>query len=99
MIPFIKSMIKFLIKILPEKSQNKAEFERARYLNKSILKYPQSTIRALLDESKYLFEKTTFSIVAKGLNLDPKAIRSDVPIRSEERRVGKECRSRWSPYH
>ena len=21
------------------------------------------------------------------------------PYRSEERRVGKECRSRWSPYH
>ena len=27
----------------------------------------------------------------------PKAIISDG--RSEERRVGKECRSRWSPYH
>ena len=24
---------------------------------------------------------------------------SDVMMRSEERRVGKECRSRWSPYH
>src|ERR1051326_8960266 len=24
---------------------------------------------------------------------------SDFPYRSEERRVGKECRSRWSPYH
>src|SRR3989449_9095886 len=23
----------------------------------------------------------------------------DAAIRSEERRVGKECRSRWSPYH
>ena len=23
----------------------------------------------------------------------------DVTLRSEERRVGKECRSRWSPYH
>ena len=23
----------------------------------------------------------------------------DRPTRSEERRVGKECRSRWSPYH
>src|SRR3712207_9411521 len=23
----------------------------------------------------------------------------DSPQRSEERRVGKECRSRWSPYH
>ena len=22
-----------------------------------------------------------------------------VALRSEERRVGKECRSRWSPYH
>ena len=24
---------------------------------------------------------------------------SDEAMRSEERRVGKECRSRWSPYH
>src|SRR5688572_31196011 len=24
---------------------------------------------------------------------------SSPPLRSEERRVGKECRSRWSPYH
>ena len=23
----------------------------------------------------------------------------DAMLRSEERRVGKECRSRWSPYH
>ena len=23
----------------------------------------------------------------------------DLDVRSEERRVGKECRSRWSPYH
>ena len=25
--------------------------------------------------------------------------RTQIIIRSEERRVGKECRSRWSPYH
>ena len=25
--------------------------------------------------------------------------RAVVCLRSEERRVGKECRSRWSPYH
>src|SRR5574340_1048679 len=24
---------------------------------------------------------------------------NDIVFRSEERRVGKECRSRWSPYH
>ena len=29
-----------------------------------------------------------------------RAIKPDVTLsRSEERRVGKECRSRWSPYH
>ena len=26
-------------------------------------------------------------------------VRTGNPLRSEERRVGKECRSRWSPYH
>ena len=28
----------------------------------------------------------------------PEAYRN-IDVRSEERRVGKECRSRWSPYH
>src|SRR2546429_3713734 len=28
-----------------------------------------------------------------------KQIQNREPARSEERRVGKECRSRWSPYH
>ena len=31
--------------------------------------------------------------------LDKLGIRAIVVQRSEERRVGKECRSRWSPYH
>ena len=29
----------------------------------------------------------------------PGAMLGIVHVRSEERRVGKECRSRWSPYH
>ena len=33
-----------------------------------------------------------------GMMLTPLAIRQK-PGRSEERRVGKECRSRWSAYH
>ena len=27
------------------------------------------------------------------------SLNSPLSLRSEERRVGKECRSRWSPYH
>ena len=29
----------------------------------------------------------------------PFQVAQGMVIRSEERRVGKECRSRWSPYH
>ena len=40
-------------------------------------------------------QKTAFNFfVSKGLTKYQSAA-----IRSEERRVGKECRSRWSPYH
>ena len=39
-------------------------------------------------------------MLAKFFNADACDIYTDVDgVRSEERRVGKECRSRWSPYH
>ena len=43
---------------------------------------------------------TTIADKAFGFILTPKAIDGYTnALRSEERRVGKECRSRWSPYH
>ena len=45
----------------------------------------------------------TISDVAEALGVSKttvsRAISGKGRIRSEERRVGKECRSRWSPYH
>ena len=38
------------------------------------------------------------AITIKELYSLDKTIAADI-FRSEERRVGKECRSRWSPYH
>ena len=37
--------------------------------------------------------------VSKEIDSEVKKIIFDTHIRSEERRVGKEGRSRWSPYH
>ena len=37
--------------------------------------------------------------IAKGLPGTEFPSVFNAPFRSEERRVGKECRSRWSPYH
>ena len=36
--------------------------------------------------------------LAQHMGISPQAV-SKWEKRSEERRVGKECRSRWSPYH
>ena len=41
-----------------------------------------------LDEQTYYLSKSMFQFEENGKE-----------YRSEERRVGKECRSRWSPYH
>ena len=35
----------------------------------------------------------------RELSLEEIALLCFLHLRSEERRVGKECRSRWSPYH
>ena len=46
--------------------------------------------------------KSTFMKMAAGL-IHPSSgkilFEGESLVRSEERRVGKECRSRWSPYH
>src|SRR5256712_6967074 len=39
------------------------------------------------------------TVILKIANLDTVQVSALVDERSEERRVGKECRSRWSPYH
>src|SRR2546425_9440901 len=41
--------------------------------------------------------KATKALTSEGIRVNVTLCFS--PTRSEERRVGKECRSRWSPYH
>src|SRR3712207_9074285 len=51
----------------------------------------------------YMFTDTgfwdTFRCLFPFLNLVYPSMNAKMQARSEERRVGKECRSRWSPYH
>src|ERR1039457_2936677 len=48
-------------------------------------------------DSNDLERERGITILAKNTGVRYHGIK--INIRSEERRVGKECRSRWSPYH
>jgi phosphate:Na+ symporter len=86
MIPFVKPLIKLLTKIFVEEPKGDDTFEYPVFLNEAVLAYPQTAIKALLDESKRLFEKTTYEIVSHGLNLH----RSDIEGDSKLKKVVKE---------
>ena len=62
-------------------------------------------LEAIVDEAPAPVEGAQADLSANDLPEDdhPESSRPENPLtvdkRSEERRVGKECRSRWSPYH
>ena len=52
------------------------------------------------DEDFWLEVQQAFTLDRTLINLNNGGVSpSPRVVRSEERRVGKECRSRWSPYH
>ena len=56
-----------------------------------------TTMRMSLNEGILIQPHDMISIVVSSRN--PELSAAFNTTRSEERRVGKECRSRWSPYH
>src|SRR3712207_9348305 len=67
-------------------------------LYRLLVTYPE----LIEDEEKlYRYFKTKFSSYLKDVlrQQESQKRRFHKMARSEERRVGKECRSRWSPYH
>src|SRR2546430_10214395 len=57
-------------------------------------------VRKLTAEGKLSENPLLYPVAAVSVGIVAKRVLLDLSyIRSEERRVGKECRSRWSPYH
>ena len=50
----------------------------------------------LLEELRQKVVEYGNKLISSGLTI---GTAGNISMRSEERRVGKECRSRWSPYH
>ena len=51
-----------------------------------------------LEKARKVLENETIAVIGYGVQGPGQSLNLR-DNRSEERRVGKECRSRWSPYH
>src|SRR2546422_1566474 len=67
----------------------------------TLLRRPTRDVEAyeLYLKGRYFYTKRGVGPVQQALAYFQQALAHDSNYRSEERRVGKECRSRWSPYH
>ena len=81
--------------VMPKLSPTMEEGQLSRWLKKEGDKVSMGEPLAEIDTDKATMEMQS---LANGVLLKI-LVNEGESARSEERRVGKECRSRWSPYH
>src|SRR3712207_9159029 len=81
---------------LNDLSLNKDELDSLGYAAKERVQNINNSIKSSIKSGNITIEKAVEK-ASKQYGVDADLIMA--VIRSEERRVGKECRSRWSPYH
>ena len=65
---------------------------------RNVHEYPLVAVRELIANA-LVHRDLSEPALSKGIEIRLLRYRLIILTRSEERRVGKECRSRWSPYH
>ena len=81
LINFIPQIERLVARMVPEVIEPITIIEKPHYLDETSLKYPQSGIKALLDESLRLFEKTVYKVVTHGLQVHRTELESDEKIK------------------
>lgn len=74
-IPIIVKIVKWMV---PYKPEPEKEIDEPKYLTKVVLKYPETAITSLVNESKYLFKNAIFEIVSHALNIHREDIKSEI---------------------
>ncbi len=78
---FVKPIARLVARLVPEKIQPEKEIDEPKYLTPKVLKYPETLIISLENESKYLFKRTIFQIVAHALNIHRTDIKGEEKIK------------------
>ena len=77
-VPLISRIAKYMV---PKDVEKTALIEQPHFLDKSSLNYPQTGLKALLDESLRLLEKTTYKVITHGLHVHREEIESDKDLK------------------
>jgi phosphate:Na+ symporter len=72
---------KLVIFFLPEKVKPEPVFSTPKYLSERALKYPETSIKALLEETRRLYQEAIIEAIAHSLGVHRKDIKSDKPIK------------------
>jgi len=78
---FVPLMSRIAENMVPEVVEKIALIEQPHFLDESSLKYPQTGLKALLDESLRLLEKTTYKVITHGLHVHREEIESDKKLK------------------
>ena len=81
MLPFIKSLERFLLRFFIEKTED-LDVSQPKFLNPAVLKFPGAVISALVKESQYLYKNSVFEIVSHALNIHRSDIKSDEKLKT-----------------
>lgn len=74
MIPFVRILERLLMRVFKEEVDK--DIDEPKYLNKHVLEFPDSSITAIINESKYLYKNAIFEIVSHALNIHREDIKS-----------------------
>ena len=93
----------FSAKLYEQLSAEKEEYDTVAFSSQQIYRDTANVRNMLISLAHQLFAGVPacgeFFAQHRLDSEDLESLTESVLIRSEERRVGKECRSRWSPYH
>jgi len=78
---FIPLVVRLVRRMVPEEVEPEKDIEQPKYLTATSLNYPQTGIRALIDETKRLYENTIYKVIVHGLNAHRSDLESDVKLK------------------
>lgn len=78
---FVDPISKIVERMVPEVAMQEKAIEQPKYLSSDVLKYPETAIAAITQETQYLFKNAIFQIVSHALSISRTDIKSDLKVK------------------